>query len=254
MPCDPLQLAAYCDELLSASRIRDACPNGVQVLGGRPVRRLAGAVSASLAAIEGAVAWGADALLVHHGLFWNKQPTVLRGSLRARVARLLAEDVTLLAYHLPLDVHPEIGHGACIARGLGLAQPWQPFGAYHGLHLGWQATLNQATPVGVLLERAAALLGPPLRVHEFGPPAVRRVAVASGDCPFLLSEAAAAGVQLLLTGEETEYVQEQAREEGLHFVAQGHYQTEVPGVQALAEALATRWDLEWTFVDVPNCA
>lgn len=254
MSCTPEQLEAHCDELLSSPRIRDACPNGLQVQGGRPVRRLAAAVSASLQTIERAAQWGADLLLVHHGLFWNKQPTVLRGSLRARVARLLAEDMSLLAYHLPLDVHPQLGHGACIARALAVTEPLAPFGAYQGLHLGWQGELAEATPVEVVVGRAEALLGPALRVHAFGPPSVRRVAVASGDCPFLLAEAARSGVDLLVTGEETEYVQELAREEGVHFLAQGHYQTEVPGVRALAGALAARWDIEWTFVDVPNQA
>ena len=245
-------LEDYLAELLNVDRIQDSCPNGLQVAGERPVGQLASAVSASLASIEEAAARGADALLVHHGLFWDRQPGVLRGSHRARVARLLDSGMSLLAYHLPLDNHPELGHGACIARSLGLVEPLQPFGAYRGLHLGWQSELPEAIPLEIFLSRVDALLGPGLRRHLFGPDPVKRVAVASGDCPFLLREAALEKAHVLVTGEETEFVQELAREEGVHFLAQGHYRTEVPGVKALASHIAERFGLRWCFIDVPN--
>ncbi len=247
-------LEAHLARVLDVARIPDACPNGLQVEGRRPPRQAAYAVSASLAAIEAAAAQGADTLIVHHGLFWDRRSPALRGGLGRRVRALLAADMSLFAYHLPLDVHPQLGHGACIARQLGLSEPWEPFGAYRSLHLGWLGDFASPRPVEAVLEQARELFGPPQRAHLFGPPRLRRVAVASGDCPHLLQEAILAGADLLLTGEETEYVQEEAREGGIHFLAQGHYRTEVPGLLALAEHLRQELGLPGSFVDVPNLA
>ncbi|MCX7623038.1 MAG: Nif3-like dinuclear metal center hexameric protein [Thermomicrobium sp.] len=245
------ELVRYCDEVLEARRFRDAATNGLQVEGRSPVRRLAVAVSANRATIERAIEWDADALLVHHGLFWGDGLRAVTGFVRQRLRPLLAADVSLIAYHLPLDAHPELGNNAQLAFALGL-EPVEPFAEVAGTPIGWIA---RATEPRALDELTAAVERQTERrplVLGGGPPVVRRIAILSGSGASALQEAAAAGCDALLTGEARETTMALARELGVSVIVAGHEATERLGVQALARHLKATFGLEIAFLHDPN--
>jgi dinuclear metal center YbgI/SA1388 family protein len=185
-------------------------------------------------------------VLVHHGLFWRNEPLVVDARMRGRLAALFAADLTLAAYHLPLDAHPELGNNAQLARRLGV-ETERPFA---GVGLGGR--VPQPVTVSELVERVRTVLEREPLVFAEGPERVERVAISSGGAGHDLVAAAHEGYDLFLTGEAEEPSLHTARELGIHLVAGGHYATERFGVQALAERLAERFDLEWEFVDLPN--
>jgi dinuclear metal center YbgI/SA1388 family protein len=240
------EILAYADELLEVGRFPEFGPAGAQVLGADEVAKIVCGVSASRELFERAAAAGAQLVLVHHGLFWRNEPLVVDRRVRGRLEALFRADLTLAAYHLPLDAHPDVGNNAQLARRLGI-QPEQPFG---GVGLGGR--LPEPVPVGELASRIAALLGREPLVFDAGPDLVTRVAVSSGGAGHDLILAAREGYDLFLTGEAEEPTLHTARELGIHFVAGGHYATERFGVQALAERLAERFGLEWEFVELAN--
>jgi dinuclear metal center YbgI/SA1388 family protein len=185
-------------------------------------------------------------VLVHHGLFWRNEPLVVDARMRGRLEALFAADLTLAAYHLPLDAHPEVGNNAELARRLGVA-PERPFA---GIGLG--GNLPESVPIDEFVARVRTVLDREPLVFAEGPERVGRVAISSGGAGRHLIEAAHEGYDLFLTGEADEPGLHTARELGIHFVAGGHYATERFGVQALAERLAERFGLDWEFVDLPN--
>ena len=245
------ELTRYCDELLEIARFRDAAVNGVQVEGRAEVRRLATAVSASRQTISEARAWGADALLVHHGLLWGDRLGPITGVIRQRLRLLLADDLSLLAYHLPLDAHPELGNNTLLARSLQL-DPIEPFALVSGVPIGFVAESSAPRPLVHLIDQVRELTGREPLVLPGGPAEVRRVAVLSGSGASALPEAAELGCQALLTGEARETTMALARELGVTVIAAGHEATERLGVQALGRHLAERFELETTFLHDPN--
>ena len=247
----PLELAAYCDELLDAASFSDYCPNGLQVQGRRDIRRLAAGVTASLAMIEAAADWGADAVLVHHGYFWKGEPAPLTGTKGDRIRALYARDMSLLASHLPLDAHPEIGNNATLGARLGFRAA-APTAAGEGLV--WQADLDPPLAPGALaLRLATALAREPLHVAG-GPAAIRRVGWCSGAAQGFIGEAADLGLDAYLSGEISEPTAHIARERGIHYFAAGHHATERYGVSALADKLADRFGLEVEYFEIANPA
>jgi len=248
------ELVRYCDDLLEAGRFRDYCPNGLQVEGRARVRRLVTGVSASLALLEEAIARGADAVLVHHGWFWRGEDPRVVGMRRRRLARLLAAEVSLVAYHLPLDAHPELGNNAQLARRLGFVVEGRFGRAPEEPPIGMHGRLGEPLPAEALARRIAERLGrAPLHVAG-GPARVRTVAWCSGAAQGWIEAAAALGVDAYVTGEISEPTVHVARECGLHFFAAGHHATERDGVRALGEHLAARFGLEHEFVDIPSPA
>lgn len=245
------EIAAFLAETLESGRIADSALNGIQVRGREGVKRVVTGVSACLELFRAARTEGADLVLVHHGLFWGKLSPVVEGSHKERLKFLLEHDLTLMAFHLPLDRHPELGNNARLLQGLGL-RPVAPFGVYHGVTLSQVGELAEPEPLERFLGRVEGLLGAPPMTLPFGPPRVGRVAVCSGAAPELVREAKGAGADLFLTGEATEYVYHYAREEGIHFVAAGHHRTERLGVQAAGDLLAQRFGVEHRFIDIPN--
>ncbi|MBF0582945.1 MAG: Nif3-like dinuclear metal center hexameric protein [Magnetococcales bacterium] len=245
------QLEQYANTLLKTATISDYAPNGVQVRGRAEVRRLVTGVSACQDLFQAATEQGADLVLVHHGMFWDKEPRVVEGGLKKRLKWLLEHDMTLMAYHLPLDCHPQLGNNIQILNRLHL-EAGEPFGLYRNSHLSFigQAPLPLSLPefVGQL----RALFGGEPLVLPFGPETVQRIAVCSGAAPELLREAKQKGADLFLSGEAAEPVYHFAREEEIHFVAAGHHRTEMFGVQALGEHLANQFALEHQFIDIPN--
>jgi len=244
-------LAAYCNALLSAASFEDYCPNGIQVEGERPVRRLASGVTASAALLEEALAWRADAILVHHGWFWRGEDPRLIGMKGRRVRTLTRADVGLLAYHLPLDAHPELGNNRQLAEVLGLCAP-RATDLCGGLL--WQGRLPHPMAAPALAAHIAAALGRvPLHVQgRLG--AIEQVAWCTGAAQAYIEQAASLGVDAYLSGEISEQTTHQARELGLDYVALGHHASERYGVRTLGEHLAGRFALEHRFFDIENPA
>ncbi len=245
------ELADYLDRLLSAGEGQDVCPNGIQVEGRQRVRKVITGVSACRELFETARERDADAILVHHGIFWRGDPPVLRGVQYRRVSELVHGELSLLAYHLPLDRHPELGNNALAARALGLGE-LAPFGTLDGDAWGFRGRFDEPVPMAELTARCRELFGSEPLVFAHGPDLVTTVGVVSGGAQRVLPEAIDAGLDVFLTGEVSEWVMNLAREAGIHFIAAGHYATERLGVQALGEHLAERFGLEVEFVDIPN--
>lgn len=244
------ELLRHLEELLQVSSFDDYCPNGLQVEGKATVSRMTVAVTASLAIVEAARANGSDALLVHHGYFWKGEDPRLVGPKRARLASLLADDINLLAYHLPLDRHPELGNNARLAAELGWTV--SATGGPGGL-IAWSdlAEARDASWLAGGLRRSLAR--EPLLVGDLERP-IRRLAWCTGGAQDYLAAAAALGADAFVSGEISERTTHEARERGLIYAAAGHHATERYGVQALGAHLASRFGLEVVFVDDPNPA
>lgn len=225
--------------------------NGLQVEGSRDVRRVVAAVDASEATITEAVSREADLLIVHHGLFWDGlQP--LTGRLLRRAKPLLEHGVGLYSVHLPLDSHAEVGNCAILARAIGLDLE-ERFGAYEGVEIGWWGTFDRPVTDSDLRQRVeAALGGAPVHMIPGGPDSVERVAVVTGSGASFVREAVDRDLDALVTGEGSHHAHFDAVELGVHLLFGGHYATEVFGVRALAEHIAERFGLEWSFVDHPT--
>jgi len=248
------QLVAYLDDYLESESLRDVSLNGLQVAGATEVQRVATAVSASARLFRDAADWGADAVLVHHGLLWKgEEPARLVGCFRERIRLLLDHEMSLIAYHLPLDRHAACGNAAVLARALGLDQ-LEPFGEFDGIPLGVAGVLATPVPAEELFQLIGEVCGQRPLVFAGGPDMVASVGIVTGGAPAAFDEAVAAGLDTFVTGEAREWAQQRAVEDGVHFVAAGHYATERFGVRALGEFLARRWELEVRFFDYPNPA
>jgi dinuclear metal center YbgI/SA1388 family protein len=239
-------ILAFADALLEVDRFPEYGRPGLQVLGADEVTRIACGVSSSLELFERAAAAGAELLLVHHGLFWRNEPLVVDRRLRGRLEALFAANVTLAAYHLALDAHPEIGNNALLAGLLGATRE----GDF--AEIGAGARLEEPVAIDTLAARLREATGRDPLVFGHGPERISRIAVVTGGGGALLIQAAHEGYDALVTGEPEEPALGTARELGIHFLAGGHYATETFGVQALAARLADEFGLAWEFVDVPN--
>ncbi|MBK7648584.1 MAG: Nif3-like dinuclear metal center hexameric protein [Betaproteobacteria bacterium] len=242
------ELVNYLDGLMMPGKFRDYCPNGLQVEGCSEVTRLVAGVTASQALLDVAVERGADAILVHHGYFWKGEDGRVTGIRRRRMATLLANDINLLAYHLPLDAHPELGNNAQLALRLG----WLPDGRFGEQDIGWLGTVAEPCALSALAERVASVLErQPLVVGDEARP-IRRIAWCSGGAQGYFEQAIALGVDAYLSGEISEQTVHLARESGVAYLAAGHHATERYGVQALAENLARQFGITCDFVDLEN--
>lgn len=236
------------DGLLQPERFKDYGPNGLQVQGDRPVRKLVSGVTASRAFIEAAVAQDADALLVHHGLFWRGQDGRITGWLRERLRLLLAHGVHLYAYHLPLDAHLELGNNAQLGRVLGVQADAQ-FGDQGLGFVGpchWPDAQALAEHVQTQLGRAVVCVP--------GTRPIRRLAWCTGGAQGHFEAAMAAGADAFLTGEISEPQAHLARETGVAFLACGHHATERYGAPAVGAHVAAQLGLQHTFIDIDNPA
>jgi len=240
------------DILLEPDRFEDYGPNGLQVEGRGEVQNLVTGVTACQALLEAAVAAGADAVLVHHGLFWRGDDPRVVGMLKRRLATLLAHDLSLLAYHLPLDFPPQLGNNVQLAARLGIEVDGDLAG--HGRPAGLVGYLPEPLTGATLATRIAKRLGrPPLHVAA-GPAEITTVAWCTGGGQGYIDRAADAGVDAYLTGEVSEPTVHIARERGLHLFACGHHATERYGVQAVGESLAEQFGLVHRFIDIDNPA
>ncbi len=249
---DLYDLTAFMDRYLEVDAIADYCPNGLQVEGAQKVTRIVTGVSACMELFERALEIRAQMVLVHHGMFWDGDSKVVKGSLKDRLKFLLANDLSLVGYHLPLDRHPEVGNNARIFDLLGLVDR-QPFGVYKGQAIGYMGTLPKPTPFDDFLTAVGGVFGGGEPFHlPFGPGMVQRVALCSGGAPELVREAVEKKADVYLTGEASEYVYHLAKEENIHYIGAGHHNTERFGVTALGERLCQEFDVECRFIDIPN--
>jgi dinuclear metal center YbgI/SA1388 family protein len=243
-------LVEEADRFLGAARISDYCPNGLQVEGRPQVRRIVSGVTASQALLDAAVEAEADVVLVHHGYFWKGEDACVTGMKRRRLQTLLGNDISLLAYHLPLDVHPEVGNNVQLARQLDITVEG-PLDPNNPKVVGLLGSLAEPMSARDFARRVQEVLGrEPLLVEGDG--MVRRVGWCTGGGQGYIDNAIAAGVDLYLTGEASEQTFHSARENGVGFIAAGHHATERYGVQALGEYLARRFAIDHLFVDCPN--
>jgi dinuclear metal center YbgI/SA1388 family protein len=219
---------------------------GMQVAGSREVQRIACGVSASRELFERAAEADADLVIVHHGLFWDNEPRVVDDRMKGRLRPLFDADMTLAAYHLALDAHPQIGNNALLAAELGV-EVEEPFTS-----IGVGGRLPEPADIDGFADRVRERLGAEPLVFAEGPDRIERAAIVSGGAARYVTEAATAGYDVFLTGEAAEPTLHTVRELGIHFVAAGHYASERLGVQALASRLAERFAVDWEFIELPN--
>jgi len=242
------ELTTYLDGVLDPTRFHDYCPNGLQVEGRAEIRRIVCGVTASRALIEAAIERGADALLVHPGWFWKSEDGRITGFRKRRLQALLAHDINLFAYHLPLDAHPELGNNAQLAARFG----WTVERRFGEHELGCLAVLPTPTFAGVVAQTAEQVLGrTPLLIGDVQQP-VRRVAWCSGGAQDWFEAAINAGADLFMSGEISEQCTHLARETGVPYLAAGHHATERFGVMALGAHLAESCGLTCDYVEIDN--
>ena len=241
------------DSLLAPERFKDYGPNGLQVEGREQVRRIVSGVTASRALIEAAIDRGADAIFVHHGLFWRGQDGRVTGWMKQRLALLLAHDVNLFAYHLPLDAHPELGNNAQLGQRLGLAASGR-FGEQDLGFIGERTDAQVFADTRALAAHVRQALGRPVTAVAGAPGTIRRIAWCTGGAQSYFEAAIAAGAQAFLTGEISEPQAHYARECGVSFLACGHHATERYGAPAVAAHVAQQLGIAHEFVDVDNPA
>jgi dinuclear metal center YbgI/SA1388 family protein len=243
-------IIAFLDELLEAPGWPDYGHNGLQVPGAEEVDIVVTGVSAHRELFEKAAEAGAQMVLCHHGLFWGETDRV-SPELKGRLKALFDADMSLAAYHLPLDAHAEVGNNALICRELGFERG-EPIGEAKGRPVGWVGRSGDGVELGELVARCRRAFGQEPLVFASGPEFVRSIGVVSGGAASSVHEAVALGLDAFLTGEPSEFVMASAREGGLHFIAGGHWATETFGVRRLGELLAERFGVEHRFVPVPN--
>jgi len=245
------EIQSTLDDILQPGKFQDYCPNGLQVEGGEDVSLLVTGVTACQALIDEAISIGADAILVHHGFFWRDEAPVITGMKRRRIAALLANDVSLLAYHLPLDAHPEFGNNASLARLLGI-QVESTLAPDDPAAVGNVGYFPAPVKMADLLQKIEQTLGrTPLHIGN-EERQLRRVAWCTGAAQGYIEQAIAAGAELFISGEVSEQTVHIAREEGIEFIAAGHHATERYGVQALGDMLARTLGVEHRFIDIDN--
>lgn len=242
------ELRDYIGSLLQVGRFRDYCPNGIQVEGRAQIHRLASGVTASQHLLDAATAWGADAILVHHGYFWRNEDAAITGIKKRRIAHLLQHDVSLLVYHLPLDAHAELGNNAQLAQQLG----WLERGRFGEQDIACHGELAQAQTLEQLSAHIAHTLQRAPQVIAGDNRPIRRIAWCTGGAQGYFEAAVALGVDAYVTGEISEQNVHQAQETGVAFIAAGHHATERYGVQALGAHLATQFGVEHRFFDQDN--
>jgi dinuclear metal center YbgI/SA1388 family protein len=251
MACTRDQLREFLDALLHPTAYTDYCPNGLQVEGKSQIKHLVTGVTASQALVDAAIADEADAILVHHGYFWRSEDPCVVGMKAQRLRALLAAEISLFAYHLPLDCHPELGNNVTLGRLIGVSDPLPLVAGDANLPL-YTGRLPAAIQVEQLANKMAAVLErEPLVIGEG---AVQKLVWCTGAGQGYIDRAADAGAHVFITGEISEQTVHVARERGVAFIAAGHHATERYGVQAVGERVASVLGCTHRFVDSPNPA
>ena len=244
-------IVAFSDELLNISQFKDYCPNGLQIEGNLSVKKIVSGVTASQALINGAVDLNADLLLVHHGFFWRGEKDAIVGLKKKRIQLLLQNNISLLAYHLPLDAHKECGNNAQLVNRLSL-KAVRSFGS-GGDDIGVIAESDVALTAKEFTARLESVLGrKPIHLSAHDDREIKTVAICSGGAQNYFESAIAAGADAFVTGEVSEQTYHLAMESGVDFYSAGHHATERYGVQALADLLVKEFSIEHEFIDIEN--
>lgn len=250
MPIETTALVRELDQFLEAGSIKDYCPNGLQVEGKQTIRRIISGVTASQALIDAAIAHEADAILVHHGYFWKGENPVICGMKQRRIKSLLTHDINLIAYHLPLDIHPEVGNNAQLALKLGL-EITGPLEAGNPQSVGLIGQLPDSLDSATFAKRIEKALDRTPMVIDAGKP-IRTLGWCTGGAQSYIEHAIAAGVDAFITGEISEHSTHSALENGISYFAAGHHATERYGVQALGAWIAKNFGIEHRYIECPN--
>ena len=242
------QLNEFCRDYLRIDDFKDYCPNGLQVEACNEVRHVVSGVTASLALIEAAIEAGADTLIVHHGYFWKGESACLTGMKGRRVRQLIKNNINLLAFHLPLDAHPEVGNNVQLAR----VMDWTTKDSFGEQDIVFEGSIGTPRTLVQFAEDLNLKLGVSALAIAGGDHPIERIAWCTGAAQDFIEIAAARGVDAFVSGEVSEPTFHTAREMGIHYLAAGHHATERYGIQALGELIATRFDVTHQFIDIPN--
>ncbi|TAL63769.1 MAG: Nif3-like dinuclear metal center hexameric protein [Legionella sp.] len=245
------ELTQYLDEFLNCRRYQDYAPNGLQVEGKEQIQRLCTAVTASDEVISQAVAWQADALLVHHGYFWRGEDPTIVGIKRQRISKLLNHNLNLFAYHLPLDCHIELGNNACLAK-LFAVNNVQMHKVDKVENILWSGELNKEQSIAEFGQFIEKQLGRTPQIISAQEKPIRRIAWCSGAAQDYLEQASRLGVDAYLSGEISERTYYQAKELGINYFCCGHHATERYGIQALGKQLTSQFALEHCYIESDN--
>lgn len=235
----------YLNDFMNIVDFKDYGPQGLQVEGRDTVKKIVTSVSASVQLFEEAAGRDADMIIVHHGILWDKESRVLRGSLKRRIETLLYNEISLLAYHLPLDKHPEVGNNAQAASAFKMSNL---------VEFAEVGLMGDIPPCSFddLLKKVQDIYHTDPLVFAYGPERVQRIGICSGGADRYIHEAVEAGLDAFITGEFSEPTMHLAKEGQIHFIGAGHYATERLGVLALGAHLSNQFDVELEFVDIYN--
>ena len=244
------EIISFLDGQLHSDKIKDSSRNGLQVEGREEVKKIALGVSASAELFRLAAGEQADMVTVHHGLIWDG-PKRIVGPFKKRVKLLLDNDMSLAAYHLPLDMHEEYGHNALIIRYFPVSGI-KPFCSYQGQLVGFKGTLKKPVTIKEACDILQSHIGGKPIAYPFGPKLIKTIGVVSGGSSGMILTGECKGLDLYIAGDCIEPVQEYCREAELNFISGGHYNTEKPGMLALKDLLAKKFGVKTLYIDVPN--
>lgn len=244
------KIIGFINDYLDSGTVKDSSQNGLQVEGRAEVKKIAFGVSASLELFRRAAAAGADMVIVHHGLLWGRSAPI-KGPFRKKLETLLDNGITLAAWHLPLDKHRIVGNNAGILKFLG-AGNLKPFGNYDGTVVGFKGAFRRPRTVTEVIKTLQDRLSSDILSFNFGTKRIKTLGVISGGAAGMFPQAINAGLDLYITGEAGEFVQEMARENRTSFISAGHYNTEKPGIRALERLVRSKFRVKTEFIDIPN--
>lgn len=245
------QLMSHLDALLSPHKVKDFCPNGLQVEGAATVKKVVTGVTASQALIDRAIECGADAILVHHGYFWKGESYPITGMKKRRIEALIKNNISLIAYHLPIDVHPTLGNNAKLAELLDIEYE-TGLDPYSDPSIAVKGRLRTPMSVDKFAEKIESVLYRKPLVCDVRGQVIETIAWCTGGGQGYIDMAASQGVDAYLTGEASEQTIHSAREQGIDFFAAGHHATERYGVKAVGEYLSEQYGLDVEFIDIDN--
>lgn len=247
-----VDLEKWLNDYLNVSQVNDWLPNGLQIEGREGIEKIVTAVSINMDVIKSAVDEKADALIVHHGMFWQKEEQRIINYRKSRIKLLLEHDINLFAYHLPLDYHPEISHNRLILEGISATKIVNQASLPRELDVGLAGYFEPPLPIDQLLKRIEDFFKSKPGVFLFGEKDIHSIFVVSGAGRNLTDKVAFAGFDTYLTGDVSETIPAIAKETKLNYIYCGHYNTEKPGIIALGQKIKENFDVDVRFVDVPN--
>ena len=245
------KIIQWCDDTLKSREFKDYAPNGLQIEGKAEVKKIVCAVTASQEAIEAAIQQGADVLLVHHGYFWKGEPYPITGMRGKRIKRLIQHDISLIAYHLPLDSHPSLGNNAALAEILGLHHI-EPLDANERYPIGNIAYLVKPMSPAAFKQHCTERLGFKTIHLPAAKTQIQKVAYCTGAAQDFIDKAAEQNCDAYISGEVSERTYYEAKELNVHYYACGHHATERYGVQRLAKAISEQFNIEYSYFELNN--